>query len=229
MEHPRAQAAGRALWRRRVPPRVRLALLAIALLGAFLAFSVLDVISKDAIRAWIEPAGALAPAVFVAAAALLGALMVPGPLLAGASGILFGTAAGFPITLAAAAGSGVIALILGRAAGADALDGARPSTLELVERLRRHGTKAVVVQRLIPGVPDAPCSYLAGVAGLRAWQIALGTVIGSAPRAFSYTALGDALGSPPGWLAASAAAVLALAGLAGILLARRAWVRRPRT
>lgn len=214
---------------RTLPPRVRLGLLIAALLAAFLTFWVFGTVTEAQVRAWIDPLGAWAPLGYVAVATALGAAMVPGPILAGASGLLFGTVLGTAVSISAAVGSAVVALLVGRAAGerpARELSG--PRMQATAEHLRRHGVVAVVVQRLIPGVPDAPCSYAAGVIGLRAWQIALGTLIGSFPRAFSYTALGDSL-DDPGPLAAVAVAILGIAGLAGAVLARRAWVRRPRT
>jgi uncharacterized membrane protein YdjX (TVP38/TMEM64 family) len=64
-------------------------------------------------------------------------------------------------------------------------------------------------------------SYLAGALGLSVAQIALGTVLGSAPRAFAYSSLGSALDDPT-----STAGLLGLAGLAvtavvGLLVGRR--------
>jgi uncharacterized membrane protein YdjX (TVP38/TMEM64 family) len=210
-----------------LPPRWRLVLLAVALLAAFLTFWVFGALSQEEVRNWIEPLGALGPPAYVAIAVVLGAAMVPGPLLAGVSGLLFGTALGTLVTITAAIGSAVVALLLGRTAGArPAEEIAGPRTAALTAQLRRHGTLAVAVQRLIPGVPDAPCSYAAGVAGLKVWQIALGTLIGSSPRAFSYTAIGDSF-DDPGAVTVVAVVVLVLAGAAGTLLAGRAWVRRP--
>lgn len=210
-----------------LPPRARLGLLVAALLAAFLTFWVFGTVSEEGVRERIDPLGAWAPLAFLALAIALGAAMVPGPLLAGASGLLFGTVLGTAVTISAAVGSAVVSLLIGRAAGSSAARELSGPRMRVVSgQLRRHGTVAVVVQRLIPGVPDTPCSYAAGVIGLRAWQIALGTLIGSFPRAFSYTALGDSI-DDPGPLAAVALGVLGIAGIAGTLLARRAWVRRP--
>ena len=64
--------------------------------------------------------------------------------------------------------------------------------------------------RLVPGPPDAPVSYLFGLLGLRVWQIALGTAIGAAPRALSYTAIGASLDDD--------GSLLAYAGIGGVVL-----------
>lgn len=189
--------------RARLGPRARLWLLLGALAVALVAFSGLDLLSAAQVRAWMEPLGAAGPPAYVVLSALLGCLLVPGPLLAGVSGLLFGTLLGTAVTLAAAVVSG------GRLAA------------------RRPGARAVIVARLVPGVPDAPCSYLAGLLRISAGQIALGTLIGAAPRAFSYTALGgslDDLGSP---VALVALALLAVTAAVGGELGRRA-LRRAR-
>ena len=52
----------------------------------------------------------------------------------------------------------------------DDLGGERYATV--TEALQRNGTVAVIVQRLAPGIPDAPFSYAAGVVGIGVGQIA---------------------------------------------------------
>ena len=165
--------------------RVRLALLAAVLLGLFVAFGVLGVVSRDEMRGWIEPLGGWGAPVFVVVSALLGCLLVPGPLLAAGSGVLFGTWTGFVVTLAASVLASLIALAVGRMIG--------EADWRHRELLRRRGLWAVVVQRLLPGLPDTPFNYAAGVAGVRAHHLAVGTAIGVAPRALGYAALGNAL------------------------------------
>lgn len=161
---------------------------------------------------------------FVVVSAALGAALVPGPILAGTSGVLFGALAGTFVTIAASTLSAVVSLVVGRRAGRAEIDRRvvdRERATALVALARRHGTLAVALQRLAPFVPDAPVSYLFGALGLSVWQIALGTVVGSAPRAFSYTAIGASLDDPGSRLALAGWAGVALTGLAGLLLARR--------
>ena len=74
----------------------------------------------------------------------------------------------------------------------------------------------------MPGVPDGPSNYAFGAGGVKTWQIAAGTLVGSLPRAFAYAALGTAAGTLDPALAAVGAAVLVLAGLTGTLIAARA-------
>lgn len=208
-------------------PHVRLAALFGGLVAAFLVFTVAGPVSEREVRDWLEPLGVLAPLGFIALATVLGALLVPGPLLAAASGLLFGTVLGTAVTLCSACGTAVVALLIGRGMGARAAEQvAGERYAEIAARLRRHGVMAVVMARLVPGVPDGPVSYVAGVIGLRVVQIAAGTAIGALPRAFSYTALGDSVGDPPGALLAVALGVLVLTTVGGAVVARRAWARR---
>jgi len=214
------------LARARLGPRARLWLLLAALAAALLAFYGFDLLSAAQVRGWVEPLGAAGPPVFVVLSALLGCLLVPGPLLAGVSGLLFGTWVGTAVTLSAAVASAVVSLHVGRVLGRPGVAELSGPRLEaLAAHLERHGTPAVIVARLVPGVPDAPCSYLAGLLRIRAAQIALGTLIGAAPRAFSYTALGgslDDLGSP---VALVALVLLAVTAAVGAELGRRALQR----
>jgi uncharacterized membrane protein YdjX (TVP38/TMEM64 family) len=75
--------------------------------------------------------------------------------------------------------------------------------------------------RLLPGIPDAPVNYLAGAVGVKPWDLALGTAIGVAPRAFAYTALGDAVGDRSTAQLVASLALLGLTGIFGLVLARR--------
>lgn len=183
-------------------------------------------------RGWIDPLGPAALPAFVAVSALLGAALVPGPILAMASGLLFGVPLGIAATIAASTLSAVVSLAVGRHAGAAEVarrTADRERAAALVALARRHGVLAVVLQRLMPFVPDAPLSYAFGAIGVRAWQIAAGTVIGSAPRAFAYTGIGASLDDPGSPLAIAAWAAIVVTGIAGALLARRALssTRRP--
>jgi uncharacterized membrane protein YdjX (TVP38/TMEM64 family) len=212
-------------------PVLRLASLVTALGLLALLTATAFPVSRAGLRAALEPFGPWAPPVYVVVAALLALAFVPGPLLSAASGMLFGTVAGFACSVASSVLTAVLALLIARRAGASAvqeLSGERARAL--TELARRRGLLAVVLQRLIPGVPDTPLSYAFGVLGLRVGQMALGTLIGSAPRAFSYTALGDAAATGDRSLAIAATLVGVAVSVVGLiaagLLTRR---RRPTT
>lgn len=174
------------------------------------------------VRDWIDGYGVAGPLIFIVVSALLTVGLTPGPLLAGASGLLFGTALGTPVSIVSATLGAVLAFGIARTVGHDAvehLQGAR------VQRVRgwvgRRGFVSVLYARLTPGIPYTLFNYAAGLAPLRLGAFTVATAIGCSPRAFAYTALGGSwgnLGSP----AAIAAIILLVAfSLAGMVLVRR--------
>ncbi|MBJ7520733.1 MAG: TVP38/TMEM64 family protein [Solirubrobacteraceae bacterium] len=203
--------------------RTRLAILVAGLLALWLVFGpVGGVLSTDDVRDAVDAAGWAAPFAYVLIAGGLALVFVPGPLLATASGALFGTWLGFVVTLCSALTTSAIAVLIGRHAGRDGaheFGGQRVVALEAW--LDRQGVATIVVARLIPGLSDAAVSYAAGAVGIALWQILLGTAIGAAPRALAYAALGDSIAdltSPQG--IAAAVLLVATAVLGGELLRR---------
>lgn len=182
--------------------------------------------SRDGIADAIEPLGPVAPVAYVLVGALLGMVFVPGPLLAAVSGALFGAGTGFVVTTCSATLSAVLTVLVARRAvtgSVDTVSGERAAAL--IALARRRGFLVVVLQRWIPGIPDSPMSYVFGGIGIGVPAIALGTVVGSAPRAFAYTALGDAAVTDDGPLALVAlgvgAAISVVGVVAGVLVVRR--------
>ena len=208
---------------------LRLACLAALGVAAFVLFWVFDVVDEEDVQAWLDPLGASAAPAYVVVAALLGLALVPGPVLAATSGLLFGAAVGTVVTLCSATLGAVLGVLLARRAAAadvEQLSGERLTAL--ADLARRHTFEAVVVQRLAPGIPDAPATYVFGALRVAVLPVALGTLVGSAPRAFSYTAIGASLddpGSPLAWAGIGGAVVTAIAGA---WLARRALTRERR-
>ena len=206
--------------------KARLGLLVgvVAVLGVALA--VWSPVSREGLRDLIEPLGWTGPLVFVLVSAALGTALVPGPVLAGAAGLLFGTAVGFLVTVGASVLGAVLALLIARGGGrAGVAELTDPRVRRFEGLLQRHGLAAVIVQRLAPGIPDAPCSFLYGLAGLSVVQVALGTLVGAAPRGLSYTALGDGIGSGSSTLTAVAVGGLVLSGVVGAVVAAVAYRR----
>jgi uncharacterized membrane protein YdjX (TVP38/TMEM64 family) len=197
-----------------------------ALLGGLsallLVFAVGGALGTDTIRDWIEPAGVLAPVAYVVVSGVLGAVLVPGAALAAAAGVLFGPVAGALLSLL----SGVVTAVLAQRFSArtgqasfERLSGPRLGAL--TSFARRHGFTAVVVQRLLPVVPDGPFSHAFGLAGVRTREIALGTLVASGPRAFAYALLGSSASDLTGPNAVAGVAITAATGVVGLVLA---WV-----
>ncbi|MEV6555575.1 TVP38/TMEM64 family protein [Nocardia sp. NPDC051756] len=209
----------------------RLAACIVFLLTLFYLVAVARVIDINSVRDMVEATGPAAPLVYVIVSALLGAILVPGPILAAGSGLLFGPLLGTFVTLGATVGTATISSYLGRRAGRESaralLGPTRANHLDT--RLDRHGLWAVVAQRFIPGAPDALSSYAFGALGIPLWQMATGAFIGSTPRAFVYTALGASIGDLSAPLAYTAITVWCITAILGALAAHRTlrtWRRR---
>jgi uncharacterized membrane protein YdjX (TVP38/TMEM64 family) len=202
--------------------RWRLATLAAVLLAAVLLLALSGSLSVDRVRGWADGYGAAGPLVFVALSASLTVVFFPGPLLAGASGLLFGTAVGTPVSLVAATLGASLAFCLGRWWAHDAVEEvAGPRTRALRAWVGRKGFLAVLYARIAPGMPYNVVNYAAGLTPVRLATFAAATAIGAAPRAFAYTALGGQLGSFSSWQTIVAASVLAAMAVIGLGLAAR--------
>ncbi len=202
---------------------LRLALFSALLTALFVTAAVSGALpSADRIRDWVDGFGPAGPFVFIPLSAALGCVLVPGPALAGAAGLLFGTALGTPVALAAAVLTAVCELTIARhLAGRQASVLLPERARRIDELLERRGFFAVLYLRLVPGVPFHLTNYAAGLTRLRGRDLAAGTAIGSAPRAFAYVALGGNLGDLGSPETRVAIAVLVAFGIAGVVVARR--------
>jgi uncharacterized membrane protein YdjX (TVP38/TMEM64 family) len=197
--------------------RLRLAGLVLAVAAAFAIVASAGDLSAARVRGWVDDAGVWAPVAFVVVSAALTVAFFPGPLLAGASGLLFGTAAGFPLSLCAAVLGASAAFTISRTVGRDAAERlAGPRVLRVRDAIGRRGFLAVLYARILPGIPYNLVNYGAGLTTIPLPVFAGATALGAAPRAFAYTALGgslDDLGSPEAIVAIAVLVVMAIAGL----------------
>jgi len=210
---------------RRWPHVLRLVLFVAVLLGLFYLVAVSKVIDPTGIRAAVSATGPAAPLAYAVVSAGLAAVFVPGPLLAAGSGVLFGPLLGTFVTLGSTVLTAMIAALLGRRAGRDsarALLGPDWSS-RIDAQIQRRGLWAVVGQRFVPGISDALASYAFGAFGMPLWQMAAGAFIGSAPRAFVYTALGASISDLSSPLGYTAIAVWCITAIIGAFAAHRGY------
>lgn len=211
--------------------RRRVAALAFAVAAVFVFVASSGSLSSDRVRDFIDPLGAAAVPAFIVCSALLTCALFPGPLLAGASGLLFGTALGTPVAIASATLGAVLAFSIARFAAHDAVQALAGTRLApLQEWIGRRGFWAVLYARITPGVPYSLLNYAAGLTRIGLPAFTAATAIGVAPRAFAYTALGgslDDLASPEAIIAIVALVVMALTGF--VLLRGERRRNRPAT
>jgi uncharacterized membrane protein YdjX (TVP38/TMEM64 family) len=224
---PASAGAARAAVPPPPPPSRRRALLRLALLaaivgGAFVAVASSGHLSAQRVRDWVDGYGIAGPLVFIAVSSLLTPALFPGPLLAGASGLLFGTWLGTPISIVSAVLGASLAFCLSRWIAHDAveqLQGARLRALRAF--IGRRGFLSVLYARIVPGVPYSLVNYASGLSPIALTTFAAATALGCAPRAFAYTALGGSLDDITSPEAIAAFAVLIVMAAAGLLVARR--------
>ncbi|MBU8833820.1 TVP38/TMEM64 family protein [Mycolicibacterium goodii] len=204
---------------------IRLALFAAFLLGLFYLVAVARVVNIGDIRGAIAATGPMAPLAYIVVSACLGALFVPGPILAGTSGMLFGPLLGTFVTLGATVGTAAVTSLIGRRAGRESARGVLGAErADRIDRqIERGGLWAVVGQRFVPGISDALASYAFGAFGVPLWQMVVGSFIGSAPRAFVYTALGASISDLSAPLAYTAIAVWCVTAIIGAFAAHRGY------
>jgi uncharacterized membrane protein YdjX (TVP38/TMEM64 family) len=219
-ERTRTAAATAAARRARRFAFVRLGALAAAVAGLFAILALSGDLSSERVRDAVDDVGPLAPLAFVAISAGLTVAMFPGPLLAGASGLLFGTALGTPTSIVAATLGASLAFSISRRFGADAVDelsGRRVRVLQ--DWIASRGFLAVLYARILPLIPYNLVNYAAGLTPVRLLTFASATAIGCAPRAFAYTALGGSIDDLDSTEAIVAFAVLVVMGLGGLVVA----------
>ncbi len=219
----------RAGWRR-LHPLARLALLAVAVAAAFAAIALTGPLSGARVRGWLGGGSGLrAAAVFVALYAGLTVVGFPGPVLAGASGLLFGTLDGAGLALAGAVLGAVVAFELSRHVAGDLVARAGGRRLQaLAAWVGRRGFRSVLYARILPGLPYSALNYAAGLAPLRLRDFAAATAVGAAPRTFAYTALGGHIHDLTSPAALAATGVIVAMALLGLALGRREHARRGR-
>jgi uncharacterized membrane protein YdjX (TVP38/TMEM64 family) len=193
---------------------------------AFVAVALTGSLSADRVREWVDGFDVAGPLVFIALSAALTVCLFPGPLLAGASGLLFGTALGTPVSIASATLGATLAFLIARRVGHDALEQVQgPRLAALRAWVGRRGFLSVLYARIAPGIPYSLVNYAAGLSPVALRAFVAATALGCAPRAFAYTALGGSFGDLGSPETVIAIVVLVVMAVAGGVLARRDLLR----
>ncbi len=205
------------------PARLRLAVFAAIVLGLFVATTGSGSLpNADEVRDWGDGFGWTGPVVFIPAAACGLCLFLPGPVLAGGAGLLFGTAAGTPIALAFIVLGAVMQMSISRYLAGDAAAELLPERVKRFDHfIEQRGFWAVFYMRLAPAIPYNLVNYGAGLTSLKVRAMAAGTAVGAAPRTFAWVALGGNLDDLGSTEAKVAIALLIVMAVSGALLARR--------
>ena len=177
--------------------------------------------SSEEARDFGDDLGPLAPVLFVPLFVLAN-FLITWPILAGAAGLLFGTAVGTPLVLAGVTLASLAQMAVARRLAGEHRGRLLPQRTKRVENfLTDNGAVAVMESRIVPLLPWGVVNYSAGVTHMTYRDLALGTAIGGAPKVFAYTALGGSLGNLTSPEALTAIGLLVILALAGALVVRR--------
>lgn len=174
-------------------PRVLGALVGLALL--FVAAALVPHPSIEQIRGWSDSVGPAFPLVFLLVHIVVTIAPVPRTLFTISAGVLFGAAVGIAIAVVATTISAVLALLIVRAIGRDAVAAhlTHPAVQAVDTRLARRGWLAVGSLRLIAAVPFSVVNYCCGVSSIRTLPYTAATIVGILPGTVGVVLLGDAL------------------------------------
>lgn len=181
----------------RIPPLARLAFLIVLLAVAassLLLWSPRRLLSQgfssSPFEVWAAPA-------FVLVFALATLAFFPKPLLNAAAGVLFG-AEGLALAVAGTTLGAVLAFLLGRSLGREAI---RPllrkkALAALDRRLTDQGFRSMLLLRIVPGIPFQMVNFAAAFSGIRLWPFAAATAVGVLPGTAAYVVAGASASEP---------------------------------
>jgi uncharacterized membrane protein YdjX (TVP38/TMEM64 family) len=171
--------------------------------------------SSDEVRDFVDDLGALGPILYVPLFVVVN-FVVAWPILAGAAGLLFGTAAGTPLAILGVTLAALTQMAIARRLAGQHRGRLLPQRTKRVENfLTENGAVAVMESRIVPVLPYGVVNYSGGLTHLSYTAMAVGTLIGAAPKVFVYTALGgnlDDITSPDALVALVLWVVLGVVG-----------------
>ena len=206
----------------------KLVLLSVAAVIFIAAWQLLDVPPLSTLRDWSDHTGPWFPVVFGLLYVLITQFPIPRTLMTVSAGILFGAGRGILIALTATTISAVISLVIVRSLLRDWVEPrlTHPSVQNLNHRLEQRGWLAILSLRMIAAVPFSVLNYAAALTRVRVIPFALATLVGSTPGTILVVLFGDTLTGRADPVFVAVMAVLAVAGVMGLVLDAKLPTRR---
>ena len=206
--------------------RIALYAAAVAMVFGILAATG-NIPSAQEVRDFGDSLGPAAPFLYVPLFVLAN-FIIAWFILAGAAGLLFGTAAGTALALAGVTLAALAQMAVSRRLAGEHRGRLLPQRTKRIENfLTENGAVAVMESRIVPILPWGLVNYSAGLTHLRYRDMALGTLIGAGPKVFAYTALGGSLDDLTSPEAITAIALLVILGIVGALFVRNRLAATP--
>jgi uncharacterized membrane protein YdjX (TVP38/TMEM64 family) len=160
--------------------------------------------------------------VFIAFAASLVVLLLPGTVNTVAAGLLYGPVLGSVVALMASSLGATVAFHLAWHFGRGSIEsilGQRTRSID--DRLAGASWRGVLLLRLVPLVPFNALNYAAGLSGVTAPAYIVGTVLGIVPGTIAFAAAGSSAHDPTSPLFAAALAFVVSLSLVTVFVGRR--------
>lgn len=201
----------------------RIVAIVLAAVVFVVAWALIDVPPLSVLREWATTTGAWFPVVFWLLYVLITQFPIPRTVMTLSSGILFGPVWGIIISLTATTVAAALSLVIVRGLLRDWIEPrlTHPTVATINDHLERRGWLAVVSLRLIAGVPFSIMNYVAALTKVRLVPFTLATLVGSAPGTILITLFGDTLTGEANPAVIATMAVLALVGIAGLIVDTR--------
>jgi uncharacterized membrane protein YdjX (TVP38/TMEM64 family) len=196
-------------------------------LGAIFAAALLtgSIPSAEEARRFGDDLGPAAAVAYVPLFVLANFVVAWG-ILAGAGGLLFGTALGWPLALAGVTLAALAQMAVARRLARDHAGRLLPRRVQgLEDFLQRSGAVAVMESRIVPFLPYGIVNYAAGLTRLGFRDMWVGTLIGAAPKVFAYVALGGSISNLSSVEVKVAVGLLVVLGVIGLVVVRRQMAR----
>lgn len=209
-------------------PRRNAIALAILVSAFVAAWVLLDVPPLSTLREWADTLGPWFPVVFWLLYVFITQFPIPRTLMTVSAGILFGTVRGILIAITATTVSAVISLLIVRTLLRDWIAPrlTHPAVERINRRLEQRGWLAIFSLRLIAAVPFSVLNYAAALTRVPVVPFAAATLIGSVPGTVLVTIFGDTLTGQANPVVIAVMAVLAVVGIAGLIIDARLPARK---
>lgn len=151
-------------------------------------------IDMEKLKLLVESLGIWGGIIFIGISSIRPFLLLPSPVLFLLGGVIYGGFLGSILNLAGLlAGASLCRFLAGRFQ-VFFLKILGTKYLKKLELLQGEQTiKTLFIMRVTPGFPFDPISYGAGLAGISYHHFFIGTLLGSTPKVFLYTFLGDGI------------------------------------
>jgi uncharacterized membrane protein YdjX (TVP38/TMEM64 family) len=202
-------------------PLIRLLVLAA---GLFALAAIFVPHSPATVRSEIAGIGWPAPAALALLWIVLTPALFSGTILATAAGMLFGAWIGTLVGLVGATLGGLLSFAIARANRCRAPDRlASPRLARVYDRINRQPFRAILLLRVMPGVPATWLNYAAGLTRIPPRVFVAAIALGAVPRVFMYAALGGSVTHSDVALRVTSVCLFVLLGAVGAVTAVRTY------